>query len=423
MNYSPLAEDAKRNVTTIFRANTSSGYVYHDLAHTESVVRHAKEIAQHYELDKRDLFIVTVAAWFHDIGYFNGGPQGHEMRSAEIAEAFLKEFQVSDESLIAAVRSCILATRSPQNPDSLPEQIVCDADFFHLGTDDFYERNKRMHREAEAIAGKEIGKREWRGDTIRLLESHHYFTDYCRTLLNEKKQKNLDELLKKEAEKKNGHHPKEKEYPAASMFGESGLAENPKNITALPVTHHVEKEKRKNTPERGVETVFKIISSNNQRLSRQADSKAHIMIQVNSIIISVLISMLFRKIEEYRYLVMPAVTLLSVNLITITFSVLATRPNVPGGTFSKQDIDDKKVNLLFFGNFYKSSLEDYASGMLVLMHDQDFLYMSLIRDVFSQGRVLGRKYQLLRISYNVFMYGLVFSVIAFMISFIFFSHK
>ncbi len=133
--------------------------------------------------------------------------------------------------------------------------------------------------------------------------------------------------------------------------------------------------------------------------------------------------MLFRKIEEYRFLSVPAVMLVSVNVLTIIFSVLATRPQIPKGTFSKQDIEDKKVNLLFFGNFYKMSLEEYASGMLALMDEYDFLYMSLIRDVYFQGKVLGKKYQLLRISYSVFMYGLVLSVLGFIIALVFFTGK
>src|SRR6185295_6487621 len=126
-------------------------------------------------------------------------------------------------------------------------------------------------------------------------------------------------------------------------------------------------------------TVFKISSGANQRLSTQADNKAHIMIQVNSIIISVVISLLLRRLDEDKNLQIPCIMLISVNLITIIFSVLATRPRIPNGKFDQADIDEKKVNLLFFGNFYKMSLGDYASGMLKMMDDSDFLYGSLIR--------------------------------------------
>jgi predicted metal-dependent HD superfamily phosphohydrolase len=462
MNYPSLTEEVKQHVATIFLSNLNSGYVYHDLEHTESVIKHVTEIAEHYKLSEQEIFILTTAAWFHDAGYFKGGRQDHESRSAQMAESFLKGHEVSDDDLIRSIKNCIIATQFPQSPKNFLEQIICDADLFHLGTDEFFERNKLIHKEVEITQEKKIGKKEWRKLTISLLERHNYFTDYCRSILEKKKQRNLHKLLKKE-------HNKEEEY-SSNIYMENLSKENDpviikhkrdeiiepkqkhkehgKKILIDLVNEHIAKEeneekysssneiqtknnepnqeakqKKKKKPERGIDTVFRITSNNNQRLSSQADSKAHIMIQVNSIIISVLISMLFRKIEEYRYLIPPAVMLLAVNVVTITFSVLATRPQIPRGTFNKQDIDEKKVNLLFFGNFYKMTLEDYASGMLTLMDEYDFLYMSLIRDVYSQGKVLGKKYLLLRISYNVFMYGLVFSVIAFMIAFIFFSGK
>lgn len=62
------------------------------------------------------------------------------------------------------------------------------------------------------------------------------------------------------------------------------------------------------------------------------------------------------------------------------------------------------------------SYEEYSKGMGVMMNDREFLYGSLTRDLYSQGVVLGRKYRLLRIAYNVFMYGIVTSVLAFVIT-------
>ena len=74
------------------------------------------------------------------------------------------------------------------------------------------------------------------------------------------------------------------------------------------------------------------------------------------------------------------------------------------------------MNLLFFGNFYKATLADYNWGMSIMMKDPDYLYGSLIKDVYYLGVVLARKYKLLRIAYNIFMVGIVVSVIAFTIA-------
>lgn len=181
------------------------------------------------------------------------------------------------------------------------------------------------------------------------------------------------------------------------------------------------KKKEKEKPEKGIETMFRISSSNHQRLSDMADNKAHIMITVNSIILSAIISLLLRRLSEYGYLVWPTFILLAVSLLAMTFSILSTRPSIPAGNFTREDVDNKKVNLLFFGNFYKSALDDYNYGMQKMMEDRDFLYGSLIRDVYAQGVVLGRKYRLLRIAYNIFMFGLIGSVIAFAIASAFFG--
>jgi hypothetical protein len=162
--------------------------------------------------------------------------------------------------------------------------------------------------------------------------------------------------------------------------------------------------------------MFRLTSSNHQRLSNMADSKAHIMISVNAIIISLLLSLLLRNMEAHHNQIIPAIMLLTVNLVTIVFAILATRPNISQGVFTKKDVDDRSVNLLFFGNFYNTDFDDYRQGMVTLVNDNEFLYGSLIKDVYSQGKVLGRKYHLLRASYNVFMFGLVISVIAFVIS-------
>jgi hypothetical protein len=151
-----------------------------------------------------------------------------------------------------------------------------------------------------------------------------------------------------------------------------------------------------------------------------ADNKAHIMISVNSIIVSVVLGLVVKNIDEQRNLVVPTILLLSVNVVTIIYSILATMPRKTSGVFTEQQVENKSVNLLFFGTFYKMGFKGYDTAMRQLMHDDDFLYGSLIKDIYWQGRVLGRKYRLLRISYGIFMYGLIASVVAYAISIIFY---
>jgi predicted metal-dependent HD superfamily phosphohydrolase len=405
MDYRSISEQTQSYVRNYFDIHVNEKLLYHNLRHTEMVASAAIQVAKHYLLTEADLCIVTVSAWFHDIGYLSGVPAGHEERSAKMAQAYLEGLGAGHD-IIDPVRGCILATQLPQRAVTLNEQIVCDADLFHFGTDDFGERNKLMRKETEALQGRKIAKDEWRRGTIRMLEAHRYYTDYCRTVLGKKQEEHLEKLRSKEPDADDG------------TTVEALVQEHLKEEKPAP-----DKKDKAKDPGRGVDTVFRITSNNNQRLSQQADSKAHIMIQVNSIIISVLLSLLLRRIEDHVALAIPTILLLTVNVVTIIFSILATRPHIPPGRFSKADLEQKKVNLLFFGNFYRMSLEDYAGGMLVMLDDKDFLYGSLIRDVYFQGVALGKKYRWLRLSYNVFMYGLIASVLGFLIATLFFSRN
>lgn len=409
MKYSQLLELIRQEMTKFFKAYSKSGLIYHTLDHTESVVKRAIEMGNYYKLGEREMFIITTAGWFHDTGYYNGGAIDHELRGADKAELWLKDKDI-DRETIEAVRGCILATRIPQNPHNLMEQIVCDADLYHLGTDEFFEHNKQMRKEVEYRTGKKLDKSAWRNGTIALLETHHYHTDYSRNLLDAKKRKILEELKNKEKGKEVASVPM-----ATTAAVEASVAANAAGQGAKP------KKEKSDRPDRGIETMFRISSGNHQRLSDMADNKAHIMISTTSIIISVLLSVLIRKLEDNPHLVIPTMLLLAVCVTTMVFSILATRPALPEGTFTQQDVSSKKVNLLFFGNFYRMSYDDYSDGIQKVMNDREFLYGSLTRDVYSQGVVLGRKYRLLRIGYNVFMYGVVASVLAFVIAVVFFK--
>jgi hypothetical protein len=169
-------------------------------------------------------------------------------------------------------------------------------------------------------------------------------------------------------------------------------------------------------PEKGIETMFRISSSNHQRLSDMADNKAHILITVNAIILSAVISLILRKLTEQPYLTFPTILLLTVSLSTMTLAILATRPHIPNGTFTQQQLEKGPVNLLFFGNFYKMPSADYHDAMINLMNNSELLYRNLIYDNYGQGVVLGKKYRLLRIAYNIFMVGLIASTAVFLIA-------
>ena len=178
-----------------------------------------------------------------------------------------------------------------------------------------------------------------------------------------------------------------------------------------------EKDKKKDAG-RGIETMFRTSLRNHMELSAIADNKANIMLSINAIIISIVLSALLPRLYQGPELVIPTVILLSVCVLTLIFATISTIPKVTSGTFTKEDIEKKRANLLFFGNFHNMSLEDFEWGIDEMMKDKDFLYGSMARDFFNLGKVLSRKYYYLRICYLVFMFGLVISVAAFIVAFI-----
>ena len=179
------------------------------------------------------------------------------------------------------------------------------------------------------------------------------------------------------------------------------------------------KKSKEEKPDRGIDTLFRVTLGNHTRLSGIADSKANILLSVNAIIISIALSSIIPKLDSPRnaHLVIPTFIMLMSSVITMIFAILSTRPKVTSGIFTREDVEAKKVNLMFFGNFYKMPLEDYNWAMNEMMKDRDYLYSTMIKDLYYLGLVLQRKYNLLRIAYNLFMIGIIITVISFVIAF------
>jgi Family of unknown function (DUF5706) len=411
MNYPELFQKAEDHVNLFYRDHTAENFFYHNQSHAKQVLDNTKKIADHCQLDDRLYFIVCTAACFHDLGYLIKNERPHEEKSVELAKIFLNANGV-DEADIVAIEQCIMATQMPQLPGSLVEKIICDADLYNLGTPAFRENNKLLKKEIEALGNSKVDGIAWRASTIKMLENHTYHTEYCRLLLNKTKAENLDRIKNKQEEKLN------KIQQVASV--ENGSVENSVAITGLSKNKKEAGSKKKKGPVKGIETMFRISASKNIRISEMADKKANIMISVNSIIISVVLGVMVHSLAENKNLIIPTIILLAVNVTTIIYSVLATRPKIPDGRFTQEDVDNKSVNLLYFGSFYNMNFKQYDDGLNAMMADSEFLYGTLSKDTFWQGKVLGRKYKLLRMSYTIFLYGIVTAVVAFTVAVIFF---
>lgn len=165
--------------------------------------------------------------------------------------------------------------------------------------------------------------------------------------------------------------------------------------------------------------MFRPTLSNHNNLSRFVDNKAPILLSVNAIIISILLSKIFPKLDNpaNAHLFLPTLILIMSSVASIIFAILSTRPSITKCNFTRNEVEEKKVNLLFFGNFDKMPYQDYNWAMNELMKDREYIYNSMTKDIFHLGLVLEKKYRLLRITYNIFMSGIIISVIVFLIAF------
>lgn len=387
-----IVEQAKDFVEKLFKDKLSSLYIYHNLKHTIDVVAAVNLLADSHNLDPSDKEILQLAAWFHDTGYINGCDD-HEENSVVIVIDFLKENGKSAD-YIEKVTGLIRSTIYGYVPKTLFEKIIKDADYYHISSEQYAATCNALRLEWQYLHGKTYSDADWINENLDFLTNrHHYYTDFALRNWQPLKEKNIKTLLKK------------------------------RNKMELNTTKELDKELKKREkeekPDRAIDTLFRVTLNNHTSLSGIADSKANILLSVNAIIISIALSTLIPKLDSpsNAHLMIPTFIMLMSSVTTIIFAILSTRPKVTKGVFTREDIEDKKVNLLFFGNFYKMPLMEYQWAMNEMMKDKEYLYNSMIKDLYFLGVVLEKKYRLLRVAYNFFMIGIILSVIAFVIAF------
>ncbi len=383
---STLLMESEAFVSKLLRENTPPYLGYHNLDHTREVVENAKLIAKHENFTPDETNILLTAAWFHDTGYVKTYT-GHEQESIAIATGFLKKKKV-DEDIIEVIANCIKATIYTQKPDSKIEKALRDADFMHLGKENYPKYAELIRNEWNDAGVRIIKKGEFEEESIKMFHEHTFYTDYGRRELTGIKTKNLEALqasVKKRAEKKK---------------------ENKKTSG------------KTNTYSRGADSMLRLTARTQINLSSIADNKSNILISLNGIIISLGLAALVSRFKQDPAIILPTVIFLAFSLSTIVLAILSTRPNITTGKFTRADIEKKKVNLLFFGNFYNMPLPEYEWAIREMINDDKYLYAAMIKDQYYLGKVLAKKYKLLRWAYNIFMVGIVVSVIAFLLVFL-----
>jgi predicted metal-dependent HD superfamily phosphohydrolase len=393
---SELLKQAKAYVTQLFEERLPKQLVYHSLDHTVAVVKEARKLGEDTGLSAPDQETLLLAAWFHDVGYTEVY-DGHEYRSMEMAKDWLTQQHYAPER-IALVQDLIRATHRNEPVETDLQQLLVDADMSGMGREDFFANAELLRAEWETTLGKTYSSTEWAESQLDFLHSAKFHTDAAKSRYGEQFKANIKEQrdrLKKTEKKK-----KKKDEEENGTFAE---------------------------PKRGIETMFRTMYSNHMKLSDMADKKANMMISLNAVLLSVIITYLGAKagtksgvlsptIVNNPVLTIPIGLLLATALGSVVSAILCAQPDVTSFKWLKkspQIATNRRVNLLFFGNFSKLSLDDFQNGMTEIMGKKDALYTNMVTDIYYLGDVLTRKYRLLRISYTIFMVGLILTALSF----------
>jgi uncharacterized protein len=189
----PNYKDAWLNALQSLITGLSPNLYYHSVGHTrDDVVPAAQRLAAMEGVEGEGLMLLLTAAWYHDTGYIVRNDD-NETIAVQIAAKALPDYGYTQEQ-IEVIEGIILATRLPQTPHNLLEELMADADLDILGREEFFDRSQLLRKELSAF-GRETSEQEWCENQLQFLHSHHYFTASAIKLRQAGKQRNMEALL------------------------------------------------------------------------------------------------------------------------------------------------------------------------------------------------------------------------------------
>ncbi len=386
----PSTENLSSFIFKILKNDLPAACTYHNYNHTEQTVNAAAKLCKMLDISHTDIENLLIAAWFHDTGYTKKH-EGHEEESVLIMKQFFGDHLPKENLRI--IEALILSTKVNHESKNLLEDILHDADYINIGKKKFGQNAQLLRIEWEQVASKFYTDLEWAELQLQFLISKNFKTSAAIKKYGNIREENIRwqrELI----ETLKGEHKKNelKEQVAAARTNKEG---------------------------RGIETLYRSVYDYHINLSSIADNKANIMISVNTIIISIIITLFGSGytftgdgIASVRF-VFPMLFLVLSSLVSVVFAILSARPNVT--TKEKYELKNKSSSILFFGNFAQLKLTEFVDYIKILKDQKEELYDSMSTDIYYLGGVLVKKYKLLTWSYNVFMLGLVLCAVSFIV--------
>jgi hypothetical protein len=394
IKHSEIVEKALRYAAPFFHSDRN--LVYHNYQFCIALCNRIGEIAnEESTITQGESNHAKLASIFYTLGIAQNRAEAEQNALSLWSQYSAKES--IDPSIGQSVKDCLICFFQKKKKTNAAQKLMADG--IHVQTYARQDASQTALYKMEALSfeSQEISNLEWNSRQHKAIQEVNFFYPYTelhyKPILN---QQLLDYTQKIKRNKRNG--PKAWELEKLRNF---------QNL-----------ERR--LPNDATQTFFRANFRNHINLSAIADQKANIMISVNAIMISVLISVLsYRNITETNPMViMPVVIFLITGLTSLICAVLSARPKVTKLNRSNMPIEEVQKNIVFFGNFVHLTLEQYEEAVDAMFRDSELIYGNMVRDLYYLGKVLDQKYRYLSISYSVFMVGFVVTVLTFMIAFL-----
>lgn len=377
--------NAEKYIKLLLVNQLSHNYLFHSQSYTCKLVNKVTELLAESEITELKSNQIILATWFLNAGY-TIDYDNHVVESIRLAKEFLEEQNIETEN-IDNVLHLVAKAWEKDKPTTKEEAIIKDIRTWFYASSNFKKLLQLLRLELESLNKSVPDLDIWRLKYVEKLRlEHKYYSDYAKENWQEQKEENVISLI--------------------SAIQKANKTKNKETLKA---------KLKDNSPQRAIQSLYRIELRNHIKLSDIADTKANILLSVNAIIISLLLANLIPKLDSpsNSYLIYPTLIFILFSIASMIMSVLATRPKVDNSDVVEDEINNKNTNFLFFGNFHSMELNDFKTKLREIIKSKESIYDSLSMDLYYLGKVLQQKYKLLRWTYSIFIIGVIMSVIAF----------
>ncbi len=374
----------------IFFSKYGGRFVFHNFSYIETNVDATREIgkAEGYKRGHYEMGVLAII--LKDLG--TADSEDTALDNKKIIQAFIEQAAFT-ASQVDQLNYYIGFLRNGSSSRPGVEEVIRDGADIFLALPDAVERLGLLRMEREDVNGKSYSDVEWLELCSRYWMSREYQTGYAREKYGHRRLKNFQEI---------GNRLESARTEAAKASREAKKVE--------PFLKLTNKE---------TEDLFKIAFRNYVDLVTVADRKAGLLIQVNSILLSVVIAFTIRHVEKAPLYLIPISILLVSALVTILNAILASMPQEQ--TSENTPLDSSKS--FFYGsfdrvdpNFKTAKWEDYEVAVTKMINgDKSQVFNEITKESFQVRKILARKFGHLAIAYKVFISGLGVGIVAFII--------